>query len=207
VTAKETAFVGDIHGNLGALNGIAELLINDPEIEHIVFLGDYINKGRESAKVIARLLEISAAGAATVLRGNHETAMLDALDTGELAAFLKKGGASTIRSYVGRPVRPDVVDDFRACVPDEHIRFLRGMRDAYETPDVVACHRPRTADDMRFRISAHIPVGMYPVIEQDAAYLDTNCGTPAGRLTAFRWPSRSFQQVDSAGSVVGIDVR
>lgn len=198
---RETAFVGDIHGNLGALNGIVDLLTNDSKIDHIVFLGDYINKGRESAKVLARLLELSAAGIATALRGNHETAMLDALDTGDLAAFLKKGGASTIRSYVGRPVRPDVLEDFRACVPDEHIRFLCGMRDIYETSDVIACHLP-AADDVRFRISAHIPVGMYPVIEQNAAYLDTDCGAPAGRLTAFRWPSRSFQQVDAAGHVV-----
>ncbi len=203
---QETAFVGDIHGNLGALNGIVDLLINDPEVDRIVFLGDYINKGRESANVLARLLELSDAGVAAVLRGNHETAMLDALNTGDLAAFLKKGGASTIRSYVRRPVRSDVLKDFRSCVPDDHIRFLRGMGNVYETSDVIASHFP-APDDVRFRISAHIPVGMHPVIEKDAAYLDTDCGTPTGRLTAFRWPSRSFQQVDAAGHVIETDTR
>jgi hypothetical protein len=205
LTRPEIAFVGDIHGNLAALNGIADLLVNDADIEHIVFLGDYINKSRDSAKVIARLVEISATGVVTVLRGNHETEMLNAIDSGDLAAFLKKGGASTIRSYVGRPVRPDVIDDFRLCVPDEHIHFLREMREVYETPEIIASHFPSTADDSRFRISAHIPVGEHPVIKQNSALLDTNCGTATGRLTAFLWPSRRFQQVDSAGRFVRPD--
>lgn len=207
MTKSEIAFVGDVHGDLAALNGIANLLLDDSDIEHIVFLGDYINKGRDSAKVIARLVEISATGVVTVtvLRGNHETEMLNAIDSGDLAAFLKKGGASTIRSYVGRPVHPNVIDDFRLCVPHEHVRFLRGMREVYETSEIIASHLPSTTDNSRFRISAHIPVGVHPVITQNYALLDTNCGTTTGRLTAFLWPSRRFHQVDSAGRFLESD--
>jgi serine/threonine protein phosphatase 1 len=205
VTTAETAFVGDIHGNVAALDGLAHLILNDPTVQHTVFLGDYVNKGADSAGVLDRLLRISETHAVTVLRGNHEAEMLKALDTGDLAAFLKLGGAATIRSYVRRPVGANVIADFRSSVPPEHVRFLRAMLDVYQTEQVVASHRPGARGGTRFRISAHRPIGAYPVIGRDFAHLDTGCGSSSGRLTALRWPSRTFTQVDSTGRPAGRD--
>jgi serine/threonine protein phosphatase 1 len=205
MTTAETAFVGDIHGNVAALDGLAHLILNDPTVKHTVFLGDYVNKGADSAAVLDRLLRISETHAVTVLRGNHEAEMLMALDSGDLAAFLKLGGATTIRSYVRRPVGADVIADFRSSVPADHLQFLRAMPDVYQTEQVVASHRPRTGGGTRFRISAHLPVGAYPVVGADFAHLDTGCSSPSGRLTALRWPSRTFTQVDSTGRPVGRD--
>lgn len=205
MTTAETAFVGDIHGNVAALDGLARLILNDPTVKHTVFLGDYVNKGADSAGVLDRLLRISETHAVTVLRGNHEAEMLKALDAGDLAAFLKLGGATTIRSYVRRPVGADVIADFRSSVPADHVRFLRAMPDVYQTEQVVASHRPGTDGGTRFRISAHVPVGAYPVVGADFAHLDTGCSSFSGRLTAFRWPSRTFTQVDSTGRPVGRD--
>lgn len=125
--------------------------------------------------------------------------MLKALDTGDLAGFLKMGGASTIRSYVTRDVGADVVSDFRACVPVEHINLLRNMPRLYETQYVVASHQPARADDTRFQISAHIPVGDMPNISTNFAHIDTGCSASSGRLTAFAWPSLTFTQVDAGG--------
>ncbi len=202
MTNTEIAFVGDIHGNLAALDGLVQLILNDPTVKHTVFLGDYVNKGADSAGVLDRLLRLSEVHSVTVLRGNHEAEMLTALDTGDLAAFLKMGGARTIRSYVRRRVGADVVADFRSSVPTDHIRLLRAMPEVYQTAQLIAAHRPRSDGGTRFQISAHVPVGQYPVIGAKYAHLDTGCSSPSGRLTAFRWPSRTFTQVDSAGRTV-----
>lgn len=91
MTLAGTAFVGDIHGNIAALRGILELLDQIDGIDRIVFLGDYINKGKNSVAVVQTLLEKSTGERITVLRGNHETEMLKALETGDLASFLKMG--------------------------------------------------------------------------------------------------------------------
>ena len=62
MTLVETAFVGDIHGNLAALSGLLALLDRIGNIDRIVFLGDYINKGQDSAAVIQTLRVIQKSG-------------------------------------------------------------------------------------------------------------------------------------------------
>jgi serine/threonine protein phosphatase 1 len=202
MTLKQTAFVGDIHGNLAALNGLAEILLGDPTVGTVVFLGDYINKGLNPAGVVARLIELVEAGTVVALRGNHEEEMLAALNHGDLATFLKKGGANTIRSYLCGPASPDVLNDFRNAVPPEHVEFLSAMPAIYETAEIRASHRPVSTETARFQVSAHVPVGDLPAIDQKSAQLDTNCGSATGRLSAFFWPARNYVQVDSDGNLV-----
>jgi serine/threonine protein phosphatase 1 len=199
--SAEVAFVGDVHGNLSALRGLWDVLAarGGP---HTVFLGDYINKGPYSAEVMQELLAHSRAGAATLLRGNHEAALLSALHTGDLAPFLKMGGAMTIRSYVGAKVGADVLRDFRASFPSEHFDAMRRMPETYESQDVIAQHLPPTASTPKFLITAHVPVGKSPRIGHHSAQLDTGCGSDSGRLTAFLWPSLAYVQVDSRGAIV-----
>lgn len=199
--SAEIAFVGDVHGNISALLGLCDALAarGDP---HTVFLGDYINKGARSAEVLQELLTYSRAGRATLLKGNHEAALLDALNTGDLTTFLKMGGAMTIRSYVGARVGPDVLADFSARFPDEHLIGIRSMPETYESVDVVAQHTAPGASTSKFRISAHVPTGLVPRIGRRTAQLDTGCGSGVGRLTALLWPGLDYVQVDPDGDVV-----
>lgn len=199
--SAEIAFVGDVHGNLSALRGLCDALTARGR-PHMVFLGDYINKGPESARVMHELLAYSRADRATLLAGNHETALLDALETENLAAFLKIGGAMTIRSYVGGKVGADVLSDFRARFPREHLNAFRRMPQTYETDDLIAQHEPPAASTHKFRISAHVPVGNVPRVGRNSAQLNTGCGTESGRLTALLWPSLDLIQVDARGAIV-----
>lgn len=197
----EIAFVGDVHGNLEALQGIVNRLRH--EVGHVVFLGDYLNKGEHSAHVMRELIRLSDSGFATLLRGNHETAMLAALDSADLVAFLKMGGAMTIRSYAHGIVGPDVMAEFRESLPAEHIEAIRKMPEIYETDELVATHSPLDDSEKRFRISAHVPMGELPRIGKRAAQLDTGCGASGtGRLTALYWPTLGFIQVDSSGTPI-----
>jgi serine/threonine protein phosphatase 1 len=199
--SADIAFVGDVHGNVGALRGIWDVLAARGA-PHVVFLGDYINKGAHSAAVVQELLSFSAARRATLLRGNHEAALLDALDTGDLTAFLKMGGSMTIRSYVGGSVGPDVLSDFLAKFPSEHLHAIRSMPETYESDDLIAQHIAPAASTPKFRISAHVPVGELPRIRRHSAQLDTGCGTDTGRLTALLWPALDYVQVDARGATV-----
>jgi serine/threonine protein phosphatase 1 len=201
--SKQLAFVGDVHGNLDALHGILNTLaeLGHP---HAIFLGDYLNKGPHSAAVLSELVARQQVGEVSLLAGNHETALLNALDTGDLAPFLKMGGATTIRSYLHRPVGPEVLLDFRAHLPREHVEALRAMPLVWESEDVIAQHAPSDITTSKFRISAHVPVGILPRITGNLAQLDTGIGSQesAGRLTALLWPSRDFVQVHASGDPV-----
>ena len=197
----ELAFVGDIHGNLGALRGIWDALV-ERGVPHVVFLGDYINKGAFSARVLDDLISHSAAGRATLLAGNHEAALLDALDREDLSAFLKMGGAMTIRAYVGGRVAADVLGEFTSKLPYQHVEALRRMPLVYETEDLIAQHSSVGASTRKFRISAHVPVGDLPRVGSRSAQLDTGCGADSGRLTALLWPTLDYVQVDHHGDVV-----
>ena len=194
----ELAFVGDIHGNILALETMYARLI-EKHVDEMVFLGDYINKGPESARVVELLVELESTTRVTVLLGNHEELLLRALDTGDLAPFLKAGGAQTIRSYLGHPVGPDVLTEFRGAIPNHHLRFLRRMKRTYATSEVVAEHVLPPAPDARYRIGAHTPVGVTPVVTPSFAQLDTGCGVGEGRLTSLLWPSRDIVQVNNDG--------
>jgi calcineurin-like phosphoesterase family protein len=197
----QIAFIGDVHGSMRPLRRILDEL-NSRHIDHTIFLGDYINRGSESAQVVEHLISVSESGSVTLLRGNHETAFLGAMESNDLRPFLKMGGAATIRSYVGGNVGPDVAVDLKAHVPLKHIEILRRMPTLFQSDGVVASHEPLNEHDSRYFVSAHIPVGSVPVIRLDGASIDTGCGTEAGRLTALLWPSLVYMQVDASGALV-----
>lgn len=199
--SSELAFVGDVHGNLRAVQGLWAALVRRG-VPHAIFLGDYINKGAQSAEVLHELISYADAGSATLLSGNHEAALLDSLDRQDLSAFLKMGGAMTIRSYVRGRVGPNVLAEFEARLPPKHLAALRRMPLTYETESLIAQHIPSSPSTPKFRISAHVPVGEMPRIGHRSAQLDTGCGTKLGRLTALLWPSLDYIQVDNQGGVI-----
>lgn len=76
---------------------------------HLIFLGDYIDRGPDSAGVLARLMRLQAdlPGHVHCLMGDHERLMLDFLDhpRRDGPAWLAQGGGATLRSY-GLPMLP-----------------------------------------------------------------------------------------------------
>ena len=99
--------IGDVHGRLDLLESLlaaidADIGSSRKSKVSIVFLGDLIDRGPESAQVIERLRTYKP-GNATVhfIMGNHEEVMLRVLDgEGDLVdSWLRFGGAETLRSY------------------------------------------------------------------------------------------------------------
>ncbi|RKP36584.1 Metallo-dependent phosphatase-like protein [Dimargaris cristalligena] len=67
-TAQRYILVGDVHGQLAALNTLLETLVFNPTTDQVIFLGDMVNKGPDSKGVLKRAREIGA----RCIRGNHE---------------------------------------------------------------------------------------------------------------------------------------
>jgi serine/threonine protein phosphatase 1 len=139
--------VGDSHGcaaRLAALHGrIAAHAAARPAARLLlVHLGDYVDRGPDSAGVVARLRAgPPVPGAAVVnLLGNHEQMMLAALgeapDAALTALWLENGGGATLESYGADPRD-------RASwggVPAADLAWLRGLRPSLSLGGYVFAH-------------------------------------------------------------------
>ena len=98
-----TFAIGDIHGNIRALDDL--LVLITPETgagDSVVFLGDYIDRGANSKECIERILDFQKAGKAKVvtLLGNHEQWLMRTFhDHTRHSWILGMEALSTIQSY------------------------------------------------------------------------------------------------------------
>lgn len=133
--------IGDVHGCYRELRALEDKVIADaatlPGRKLIVMLGDYIDRGPDSARVIDHLIARPPIGFERIcLTGNHEAQTLDYLDGRlSLERWLSTGARSTLFSYgldaehlgelYGSGGKLD--DHIRATIPHEHIAFMRGL--------------------------------------------------------------------------------
>lgn len=102
---NKTYAIGDIHGQfdlLGrALAKIKEQTQDGSKPHTVVFLGDYIDRGRKSSNVVGRL-RMGPSGAAkwVCIQGNHEAMMINTIKYGKGASmWLANGGNATLLGY------------------------------------------------------------------------------------------------------------
>ena len=128
--------VGDVHGCLDRLVSLhwqiaRDLAANPVRDSVLVHLGDYVDRGTDSAGVLW-LLGGALAEPVTRrvdLRGNHELLMIDALSGNDMAVgiWLDNGGEMTLRSY-GVPETVGVQPGrWAEHVPASHLSFIRGL--------------------------------------------------------------------------------
>jgi hypothetical protein len=77
-----TFAIGDVHGCFGKLKSLIAAcdLLSEAEDARFVFIGDYVDRGPDSRKVIDFLIQSQhrEAGRFICLRGNHETMLINA---------------------------------------------------------------------------------------------------------------------------------
>lgn len=146
--------IGDVHGRLDLLDAMLERIEEDlaarrPEKAFIVFLGDFIDRGPESAGVIDRLIDYRPVSATPVfLGGNHEEVLLRMLhgERGILPSWLKFGGGACARSYGIDPDKLRKMDEdaalelLKARVPASHLDFLEHLADTFSFGDYLFVH-------------------------------------------------------------------
>ncbi len=123
--------VGDIHGCLEQLSALM-IQVAPALADQVIFLGDYVDRGPDSAGVIDYLIKFGETFPATVfLRGNHEQMFRDYLDGHDPSVFLINGGRMTLNSYKNNGQWP---------IPPSHRIFLETLLDYYETQDYIFVH-------------------------------------------------------------------
>ena len=146
--------VGDVHGRLDLLDQLLGQIERDWTERPVrkillVFLGDLIDRGPQSAQVVERLRTFAAPGVQTVfLLGNHEEVMLRILegDASVIPSWLRFGGAECLASYgadprkIARSGDAEAVELVRAAVPGEHVEFLRSFGDTCRFGDYLFVH-------------------------------------------------------------------
>lgn len=134
--------VGDLHGERAKLDQLLDSLPLRPE-DSFVFVGDYIDRGPDSAAVVDRLIELSAEHRCEFLLGNHESMFLDFLGWKDDAffggdAFLMNGGDRTLASYGFFDLDDLSVEAFE--LPESHTAFYEGLKLWHAEGDYLFVH-------------------------------------------------------------------
>lgn len=146
--------VGDIHGRLDLLESLLrrieeDIASRDRRKTFIIFLGDFIDRGPESAGVIERLRTYNPPSATPIfLTGNHEEVLSDLLQgkRGILTSWLKFGGSECARSYgldplmLGRMDEEAAIEILSERVPRSHREFIENLADTFSFGDYLFVH-------------------------------------------------------------------
>jgi serine/threonine protein phosphatase 1 len=213
--------VGDVHGRADLLeqlfSRVDEDLKQHPVAETIhIFLGDYIDRGQDSATVLDLLIERARTHRMSCLKGNHEFFLSEFLENpGVLKHWARNGGLPTLASYGLMPTidsdpkaQAELSASLRNAIPKCHSQFLAGLSLCFTCGDFFFVHagvRPGTPlsrqreDDLlwiRDEFLLHeepfekiIVHGHTPVWEPDVRNNRINIDTGAyatGRLTCLR---------------------
>ncbi|WP_029625229.1 metallophosphoesterase family protein [Sphingomonas sp. PAMC 26605] len=146
--------VGDIHGRRDLLDAMLDSIREDIVSRPIgsavmVFLGDLIDRGPDSAGVVERLLTLGDDPARGLfLLGNHEEVLLRVLagEPGLAYDWLEYGGAACAESYGVAASMLQAMDEARiartlaAAIPTEHVAFLEMFGDTVRFGDYLLAH-------------------------------------------------------------------
>ncbi|WP_321323546.1 metallophosphoesterase family protein [uncultured Parasphingorhabdus sp.] len=146
--------IGDVHGRNDLLLQLLDQIIKDDSERdnaesEIIFLGDLVDRGPDSAGVLDTAMRIrEELGSVRFLMGNHEEVYLAAA-TGEeksVRFFNRIGGRETILSYdisMKEYIELDMVqlaERVRNLFPKEHIDFIASFEDHITIGDYAFVH-------------------------------------------------------------------
>ncbi len=135
--------VGDVHGRADLLEKMHAAILKDSldvpaERKVVVYLGDYVDRGPQSKKVVDILLDKPLKGFERVhLMGNHEAFLIEFLNDLEAGpGWFFNGGLTTLSSYgvkIGKhdelsyEVLQRVQEEFLDKMPKAHLDFYKTL--------------------------------------------------------------------------------
>lgn len=144
--------IGDVHGRCDLLDALVSAIdADDAQNERsesmVVLLGDLVDRGPESAGVVAVTRAWQRRRPVRCLAGNHEEMFLESFtDLEMLRHFLRHGGRETILSYGLDRERYNALSleelqvEMARLVPAEDRAFLSGLEEWIEAGDYLFVH-------------------------------------------------------------------
>jgi len=151
-THKCIYVIPEVHGAIESLNiifsRILPLRFSLNQEDMVILLGDYIDKGADSASVLDILIECKREYGDKFLciKGNHEVLLLKALASEQdYRAWVLQGGITTIKSYLDKLNLDSDPASFpfsrlSDIIPTSHIEFLNSLPTHIELEDYVLFH-------------------------------------------------------------------
>jgi serine/threonine protein phosphatase 1 len=145
--------IGDIHGRADLLDHMSRLIAADLEASphsgaRALFLGDYIDRGLQSAEVLNRLARRDFPLPFSALRGNHEEMLLNFLKApAQLDGWRHAGGLETLHSF-GIDFREalmkrdynTICQRLKTALPDASLAFVTSTLTSLTEGDYFFCH-------------------------------------------------------------------
>ena len=156
--ADPVAIIGDVHGCADLMDRMLDRLAREDGADRmrVVFVGDLIDRGPDSATVLRRVHRLATHSApfAAVhcVLGNHEQMMLDFLDKpeGRGTRWLAAGGDATLldfgvqgihaRNDAGTAAHPVWRDGLAAALGDDLTGWLRNLPRYWQDERLIVCH-------------------------------------------------------------------
>lgn len=208
---KRTFIIGDIHGCLDMLRGLMDKIDWDPEKDSIIFLGDYIDRGKDSRGVIDYIIGLKQMSRnIQCLMGNHEELFLNYINGQDEGTFLYNGGVNTLNSYYyseNRKIDSDHIDFLKSLLLmielDDYYIVHAGMKPGVDVKDQTAkdtlwIREPFIFSDYDFGkriIFGHTPFSS-PLIMENKIGLDTGA-VFGNKLTCLEIPAMKFYSVEA----------
>ena len=139
--------IGDIHGCLDPLLRTIEAIDADiaqrrPNYCAEIYLGDYVDRGPDSAGVLECLIQRQRMRRMIFIKGNHDE-MFEDFVSGKraLADWLPYGGGETLRSY-GATAEQIVSnsEEIPLLIPAHHLNFLAQCEPSFQIEDYFFTH-------------------------------------------------------------------
>ncbi len=141
--------IGDVHGCYEELETlVGQLPVSEDSM--VVFLGDYIDRGPNSRRVVETILELQTRCRVMCMLGNHELMLrefFEATDPRRVARFIYNGGGATLASYSN--------DEGVVAIPPEHMAFYENLKYFHVDGDFVFVHAGLPVNVDQIDVSEH----------------------------------------------------
>jgi serine/threonine protein phosphatase 1 len=148
-TMQRILVISDIHGELEKFEKLLVQANYNPELDQLILLGDYVDRGPNAKGVIEKVMSLKKFGA-RLLKGNHEDMMIKALTTDVERSWdhwVKRcGGDKTLFSYGYSEKEIEVIkENFQKPLLEseelkKHLEFVQNLENYIETDDYIFVH-------------------------------------------------------------------
>ena len=128
--------IGDIHGCFDKLRTLMRKIPIDLKQDKLIFIGDYIDRGPQSFKVLEYLINLKKRFSDIIfLKGNHEAMLENYLSGVDRFTYLRNGGQKTLDDYLNQTVHTG-----SSPVPQDHMAFFKSLVIYHQTEDYIFVH-------------------------------------------------------------------